>query len=213
MLEKTQKILKMLDKGLAAEDDSGIFGASIPLEDARIVLLPVPWDQTASYGKGASKGPQAILAASHQLDLYDLDFGKPFLAGIAMAEGKIKIPFVTCPDIDLVNLTSRKINENLYQVSKDLLSENKFVGVVGGDHSAPYGLIKALSEKHKSFGILHIDAHHDLRKAYEGYIHSHASIMYNVINDFPNVQKIVSVGIRDFSAKEFKLANAASCIC
>jgi len=208
--DATLKLLKKVEKGGAASEDAGIFGATVPVEDAQIVLLPVPWDATASYGKGAAQGPAAILRASHQIDLYDLDFGKPYWAGITMLTDAVRVPAVDCRDKGVINLASKRLNAAVYQAAKALLAEGKYVGVVGGDHSAPYGLIQALAEKHKSFGVLHIDAHHDLRKAYEGYDHSHASIMYNIGNDFKNIEKIVSVGIRDFSAKEFKHANSGA---
>ena len=86
-------------------------------------------------------------------------------------------------------------------------SKGKKVGLLGGDHSVAYGLIKALSEKTDAFGILQIDAHCDLRKSYEGLDHSHGSIMYNVLNDFPQVTKLIQLGIRDYCEAEWQ------CIC
>jgi len=79
--------------------------------------------------------------------------------------------------------------------------------LVGGDHSTPLGLIQALSDKHSSFGILHVDAHADLRKAYEGFEFSHASIMYNAIK-LPQISKLVQIGIRDYCQDEFDLINS-----
>ena len=79
----------------------------------------------------------------------------------------------------------------------------KKVGVLGGDHSVAYGLIKALSEKHKEFGILQIDAHCDLRKSFEGLTHSHGSIMYNVLNNISSVTKLIQLGIRDYCESEW----------
>ena len=73
---------------------------------------------------------------------------------------------------------------------------------MGGDHSAPYGAIQAASERHPGLGLLHFDAHHDMRQAYEGFEHSHASIFYNVLRDFPSIKKLVQVGIRDFCEQE-----------
>jgi agmatinase len=102
-----------------------------------------------------------------------------------------------------VNEGSVFLNEWVYEQSKELLGNGKLVGLVGGDHSTPYGYIKALSEKHGQFGILQIDAHCDLRTAYEGFIFSHASIMHNVLTDFPEVTRLVQVGVRDYSNVEF----------
>src|SRR5690606_25035496 len=84
----------------------------------------------------------------------------------------------------------------------NLLNKGKKVGLVGGDHSTPLGLIKALSEVHKDFGILQVDAHADLREAYENFTYSHASIMYNVLKEVPQVSKLVQVGIRDYCDEE-----------
>ena len=83
-----------------------------------------------------------------------------------------------------------------------LLKDGKKVGLIGGDHSTPLGYISALADIHENFGILQIDAHADLRDAYEGFIHSHASIMYNVVQRFPQVSKLVQVGVRDLCNEE-----------
>lgn len=80
------------------------------------------------------------------------------------------------------------------------------VGLVGGDHSTPLGLIRALAEREPGMGVLHLDAHCDLRRAYEGFDYSHASIMYNVLQEAPGVAKIVQVGQRDYSEEEYRLA-------
>ena len=103
-----------------------------------------------------------------------------------------------------VNEGSIFLNQWVYDQTSELLEKGKLVGLVGGDHSTPFGFLKALAEIHPSFGILQIDAHCDLRSSYEGFIFSHASIMYNVMNDIPQVTKLVQVGIRDFSESEWK---------
>ncbi len=88
--------------------------------------------------------------------------------------------------------------------NKSTLDKNKLVGLLGGDHSTPLGFIKAIAEKHADFGILQIDAHCDLRSGYEGFTYSHASIMYNALNEIPQVTKLVQVGIRDYSQGEWE---------
>lgn len=193
--------------GHAVQEGAGIFGVNVPVADAALVLLPAPWDGTASYGKGTVNGPKAILKASHQLDYFDLDYGAPVCAGIAFADTDKKFPYCGSHQVDEVNLASHKINQIIYDASKSSLLNNQLVGVVGGEHSVPFGLIKALSEKYNAFGILHIDAHHDLRDSYEGYLHSHASIMFNVLQSCSQLSKLTSVGIRDFSIEEFKFAH------
>lgn len=82
------------------------------------------------------------------------------------------------------------------------------MGVVGGDHSVPLGLIQAVAGRYPGIGILHVDAHADLREAYEGFTYSHASIMYNALHEAPGVGALVQVGIRDFCDEELEVARA-----
>jgi len=213
------------DPNAAAPADSGIFGLPHGTDEARVVLLPVPWDATTSYGSGAADGPRAILDASRQVDLYDAETGKPFEAGIAMlpessdirawneearvaAEEVIEAGGVVSGNPELeaalakVNAMSDRINDVVYLETKRLLKQSKIVGVVGGDHSVPFGAIRAHAEESPGLGILHVDAHADLRQAYEGFEHSHASIMENVVRRISGVGKLVQVGVRDFCEEE-----------
>ena len=80
---------------------------------------------------------------------------------------------------------------------------------MGGDHSTPLGLMKALTDKYDDYGVLHLDAHHDLRVAYEGFTYSHASIMYNAINEIPQISKLISIAIRDYSEDEMNIAQSS----
>jgi agmatinase len=227
--ESTVHQLERLERGLPPVKDAGIFGASIPPDESTLTLIGVPWDATTSYGGGTSAAPKAILSASHQLDLEDLGFGQPFKKGIALLDVSEEIAELSQETRDRViqyrqlvedpssinpsaqskaqilseiNSASKRVNEFVEKSSKEWLSKKKVVGIIGGDHSSPYGLISALSKIHDSFGILHIDAHFDLRVAYEGFVYSHASIMQNVIRDFSNVVHLTQVGIRDFSREE-----------
>jgi agmatinase len=192
--------------------------------EAQVVLVPVPWEATTSYGGGASDGPRAIREASAQVDLYDLDVEKPYAAGIYMldepeevvaANGKGKALAAKIieaggagEDPELrkalakVNELSDVVNAWVKRETKRLLDAGKVVGVVGGDHSVPFGALEALATKHASFGVLHFDAHSDTRRAYEGFVHSHASIMFNVLEQIPQVTKLVQVGIRDVCEQE-----------
>jgi agmatinase len=95
------------------------------------------------------------------------------------------------------------MNDWVYEKTSALLNKGKKVGLLGGDHSTPLGFIKALAEKHESFGILQIDAHCDLRKSYEGLDYSHGSIMYNVLSTIPSVSKLMQIGIRDYCESEW----------
>jgi agmatinase len=229
--KNTKEALLKLALGQPAAQDGGIFGAMINPNDAALVLIPAPFDLTTSYGRGTMDGPLAISAASVQIDLFDVRWGGVYKAGIALldedpqirrlgirnapAAKKVIKALETGRRVDDTRKALQKVNEatsavaqRIEKCSSDWLDKGKCVGLVGGDHSCPLGLLKALARRSgkEGFGILHIDAHHDLRDAYEGFIHSHASIMYNVLHDIPEMTKLVSVAIRDFSQAEHSMA-------
>jgi agmatinase len=210
-------MVTQFDPNAAAAKDSGIYGLPDTPDNATVVLIPVPFEATCSYGGGTVDGPQAIFEASKQVDLFDLDTGKPYEAGIAMLEGVEEVrawndearalakPIIEAGgegDPEPVNALCEKMNDWVYTHARAWLKRNKLVGVVGGDHSTPFGNIRACAEQHEELGVLHLDAHADLRDAYEGFTWSHASIMFNVLERIPQVTKLVQVGIRDFSEGE-----------
>lgn len=220
--------MKAFEPTTTISADFGIFGIPMTREESRVILLPVPWEVTTSYGNGASLGPALIRQASEQIDLFDRETGKAYEKGFHMlpisqelmtqnnkskkkAQELIALMTLQSTDQARVELLQREINEDceqmsqwVYEQSQKVLKEGKLLGLVGGDHSTPFGAIRALSEKHKGqFGILHIDAHADLRKAYQGLTQSHASIMYNVMTAAERPQKLVQVGIRDFCEEEY----------
>ncbi|MCX6116612.1 MAG: arginase family protein, partial [Proteobacteria bacterium] len=215
--------LKVLEEGLPCTPESGFLGTDLDPEECSLILVPVPWEATTSYGGGTSQGPKAIMKASHQLDLEDSSFGKSYRAGIAFIEPNSEIAALNSTakeaaqeviaavsernsspeNLAIVNQAGLRVNEIVNEEVEHWLAKGKFVAVVGGDHSSPQGLIEALSKRYtEGFGILHFDAHHDLRSEYEGFKFSHASIFYNVMHEFKNVSKIVQVGIRDYSRDE-----------
>ncbi len=219
------------DPNAAAAPGSGVFGLPHSPDEARVVLVPVPFDATTSYGKGASKGPTAILQASRQVDLFDIELGRPYEGGIAMlqeptalhdwnreagelADKVIALGGAVGDDPQLhgavahVNRLSRQVDDHVHRVVSEQLGKGKIVGVVGGDHSVPFGAMKACLERHPRLGVLHFDAHADLREAYEGFERSHASIMYNVTNELP-LGKLVQVGIRDLCQEEHARIEAS----
>jgi agmatinase len=212
------------DPGAPALGD-GIFGLPHSPDEARIVLIPVPWEPTTSYGRGTVRGPASILHASRQIDLFDAQTGRPYAGGIAMlpvdpeivawnaeacaaSEPVIAAGGDVAGDADLearlarVNELSRRLNERVGSIAAGWIAQGKIVGVIGGDHSTPFGAIAAHAERFPGLGVLHLDAHADLRDAYEGFTDSHASIMFNVIRRLPNVARVVQIGIRDFSEDE-----------
>ncbi len=241
------------DPNAAAAPGSGVFGLPFTREQAKVILIPVPFDATTSYGGGTSAGPEALREASAQVDLLDHQFGNIYTRGIHILAhpGKIKKlskrarklaePIIAASGatdddgkiLSKVDAASEEMNDWVEKQVAQVLTEGKAPGLVGGDHSTPYGAIKACAEhvakmggkstkgkgKAKSgaaangtgggLGILHIDAHMDLREAFEGFKFSHASIMYNVLKDIPQVSKLVQVGIRDYCEAERDLANAS----
>lgn len=210
--------------------DSGIFGLPYGAEEAKLVLVPVPWEVTTSYGDGTSRGPAAILHASRQVDLFDIETGDVYSHGYFMEPIPEKVLELNyemkrlahnvhaaledgeTPDAKIiaqVNSASESVNNWVHQTVERHLQAGKLVGVVGGDHSSPFGAIRAISEAHKGdFGVLHVDAHADLRDGYQGFTHSHASIMFNVMNSAFAPRKLVQVGIRDFSMDEHKIIKS-----
>ncbi|MHC5063492.1 MAG: agmatinase family protein [Planctomycetota bacterium] len=211
--------MQAFDPNAAARPDSGIYGLGMDEGEAELILLPIPFDATSSYGVGASRAPAAILEASQQVDLFDRQFGRVYERGIHMGEipGEIskvsseaRILVERCrsagevdgPSIEAIDAAGESVNRHLHAEVCRLRKAGKLVGVIGGDHSVPFGAIQALAEEHPEVGILHIDAHMDLRRAYEGFRWSHASIMDNVLREIPGVQRIVQLGIRDFCEEE-----------
>ena len=215
----------------------GIKGSFLGLpftpENSELVIIPVPWDVTVSYSEGTATGPEAVLEASTQLDLYVKDIPEAWKLGIAIlpvsekisgdsknfrkeAAGYIEWLEDGEPEANAaqhnktpekINKASLKLNEWVAQEANKWLDKGKMVALLGGDHSTPLGLINTLADKYKKVGILQIDAHMDLRKAYEGFENSHASIMFNALRN-KNIIKLVQVGIRDFCEDEVEVAKS-----
>jgi agmatinase len=209
---------------------NNIFGLPFSEEEARLVLLPVPWEVTVSYNNGTARGPEHIFRASRQVDLYDADVKDGWKQGFFMREsdrqlllrsdylrkeaelylkflaegGDVKENDFLRRSLEDVNKGTQKMNDWVYGQTNELLQKGKLVGLIGGDHSTPLGYYKAIGEHKGDFGILQIDAHCDLRNSYEGFKHSHASIMYNALNDVPQLKKLVQVGIRDYCEEELE---------
>ncbi|HMS15846.1 MAG TPA: agmatinase family protein [Planctomycetota bacterium] len=210
----------------------GAYGLDVPKDDCLVHLVPVPFEATVSYRAGTAGGPASILSASQQVDLFDNDFGRPYRHGIYWhptdpsivrfnEEARVAaLPIIEClgevgddagllSELAKVNERGEWVNSWLESTVEDLLAEGKIVGIVGGDHSVPFGTIKAHAARYPGMGILHLDAHADLRCAYEGFTWSHASIMHNVFQRIPEVSRIVQVGIRDFCEEETTLIAGA----
>ncbi|MCU0387224.1 MAG: agmatinase family protein [Chitinophagaceae bacterium] len=222
--------LSKFDINSAANPNNNIFGLPFSEEEARVVILPIPWEVTVSYGAGTARSAEHIFKASLQIDLFDAEMPDAWKQGYYMRpinpkillksdflrkEAELYIDFISkeqvveentfmCKSLKDINEGSAYLNQWVYEQTAELLRKDKLVGILGGDHSTPLGYWKAIGEKYGDFGILQIDAHCDLRDAYQGFKYSHASVAYNGIKEIPQLSRIVQVGIRDFSQSEWE---------
>ncbi|PZF72426.1 agmatinase family protein [Taibaiella soli] len=228
--------LSTFDPNSVGLKSNNIFGLPFKEDESELVLLPVPWEVTVSYRQGTARGPENVFDASMQVDLYDPDVVDGWKKGFYMLPVDKNIRkksdylrqcaelIISClidggevckneqlsDKLEEVNNGGKMLTNWVYEMTHNLLKEGKKVGLIGGDHSTPLGFVKALAGVHESFGILQIDAHADLREAYEGFTYSHASIMYNVLKEVPGVEKLVQVGIRDYCDEELELAQQSN---
>lgn len=221
-MNKAQKIAAFDLNGLAQHP--GVYGLPFDSEESLIHLLPVPWEVTVSYGSGTADGPAAILEASRQVDLYDPRYPEGWKSGLFMhpiseewAAKSVSLrekaeTYISALEegrelseiAQEINTASQALNQWVDEQVSALLKAGKKVVLVGGDHSTPLGTLRAHKAHHGDFGLLHIDAHADLRPAYEGFTYSHASIMYNALQE-GLFTHMVSVGLRDFCHQEAAL--------
>lgn len=207
------------------------FGFPFSIEQSALCLLSVPWDVTVSYRAGSAAAPDAIIEASTQVEIFDAAFAPDlWQSGIATLEineqirtkgqqmrqraeriiahienGGSEDDMCVANDLKAVNQACEWLVEQVCAESSAQMDAGRKVGLVGGDHSTPLGLIRALAARHDSFGVLHVDAHCDLRQAYEGFEFSHASIMYNTLK-LSQIERLVQVAVRDYSLGEAQLA-------
>jgi agmatinase len=237
------------DPDAAADPAAGLFGLDHTAEAAELHVIPAPFDATCSYRRGAAEGPAAVLAASHQVELFDLAAGEPWKRGIHMQEpdgrlaawnaeardladgvieraGRIEGDAALAADLARVNELSARADAAIEGQVAAALSAGKRVVLLGGDHSTALGSIRAHARHHRDsgagggLGILHLDAHADLRVAFEGFERSHASVLHNALEagldlapdarpaDHPvpgageGLTSLVQVGLRDLSRGE-----------
>jgi agmatinase len=186
-----------------------------------------------SYNAGTARAPDHIFTASLQVDLYDPEYTDAWKQGFYMRmpdkkiltksdylrkEAELYINYISQGELvennkfmtktlKEINQGSLFLNDWVYEQTSALLKKDKLVALLGGDHSTPFGFFKAMADKFPEFGILQIDAHCDLRNAYEGFNFSHASIMYNALEHIPAIKKLVQVGIRDYCEEELDYIN------
>ena len=225
-----EEIIKSFDANGVAVNDN-LFGLPFDEEHCELIVYPVPWGATVSYGDGTEFAPFDIQQASKQVDLFHPLYPDAWKKGFYMPD----------PDEDLLALSNetrekvedylnflenleendpqavdllKEINEACEKMvakverdTENLLKQGKKVILLGGDHSTPLGYLRTLAKQHQEFGVLQIDAHADLRNAYEGFTYSHASISYNFMQ-LPQVKKLVQVGIRDYCQEEYDYAHS-----
>ena len=221
--------LSKFDSNGPSNPKNNIFGLPFSEEDARLVILPVPWEVTVSYGAGTSRAAERVFHASMQVDLFDVETQDAWKKGIYMRqpdkkilmksdylrkEAELYINYTSkgemveknsfmCKSLKEINEGSALLNKWVYEQTLSLLDDGKLVGLLGGDHSTPLGYYKAIAEKYGDFGILQIDAHCDLRKSYENFVYSHASVMYNALQEISGLKKLVQIGVRDYCQEEW----------
>ncbi|MEM9389886.1 MAG: agmatinase family protein [Bacteroidota bacterium] len=225
-MQSKKEVIEAFDPNAPAISDT-LFGLPFNEDHSDLILIPAPWEVTVSYGSGAANGPQAILDASGQVDLHlphikdawtmgmhllviskelkeenDIhrDLASKYIKWLENSQGD-PIPDELKIIPNAVNEVCEKLNIYIKSQSLKYLGRNKVVGLIGGDHSTPLGLINAVTEHFGRTGILQIDAHADLRRSYADFTYSHASIMYNALKN-PKIDKLVQVGVRDFCKEE-----------
>ena len=225
--------LSQFDPDSAGNPNNNIFGLPFTEEDARLIILPVPWEVTVSFGAGTARAAEYIRRASLQVDIFDADYPEGWKEGFFLREmdkkllmksdylrkeAELYIDYISkgqkVEDNQFMLKTLKDVNEGsiylnkwVYDQAKALLNRGKLVALLGGDHSTPLGYFKAIAEKYDEFAILQIDAHCDLRPEYSGFTYSHASIMYNALEEIENLKTLVQMGIRDYSGSERKMIN------
>lgn len=157
------------------------------LEKSRVVLIPVPYDGTSTWGKGADRGPEAFLEAAENMELYDIETNSEvYQVGVFLA------PAIT------ENSSPEALVEKVHQQAKEYIKRNKFVTLFGGEHSLSIGSIRAFNECFDNLTVLQIDAHADLRKEYQGTPFNHACAMHEA----SQTTNLIQVGIRSMDALE-----------
>lgn len=191
-----------------------IFGFQTPIEEADLIILPVPWEGSISFRAGTANAPEEILRISNQIDHFipgidNVESYKisAFLPPSEIIERNLKISQLkhegALKSVRNINVVITEVQHWLREFTTEWLKQGKIIAYLGGDHSITPAFIHALSNFYNSFSILHIDAHADLRSSYDGLEFSHASAMYHCLQS-ESVDMLTQVGIRDISPEEAK---------
>ena len=157
------------------------------LEHANIVLIPVPYDGTSTWLKGADKGPEAFLEASKNMELYDIE-----------TDSEVYKQGIYLTDAVTENSSPERMVDAVHETTKKYINKNKFVTILGGEHSISIGTIRAFNDMFPNLTVLHIDAHADLRQRYDGSTCNHACAVYEASQN----TNLIQVGIRSMDIKE-----------
>ncbi|MCF6158391.1 MAG: agmatinase [wastewater metagenome] len=158
---------------------------------SKVAIMGVPYDGTATYQTGTKMGPQAILNASVNIEPYDDELGDIYTTGI-FTVGTLQL--------EEIHTDTKRVIDTVYQVSKEMVTDGKFLVTIGGEHSLSQGVIKAYKEKYKKLSILQLDAHLDLMEQFGGTSYSHASVSRRIVEDLHC--KVTSFGVRVVSKEE-----------
>lgn len=174
----------------------GLPEANSRYEDSRFVVLPIPYDSTASFMTGTRNGPQAIIAASHHLEWFDEELGAE-----CYDDGVCTLEAIE-PDVS----SAQAMHNGLFRHARRIVRDDKFLFGLGGDHSVSSALVRAAMSKHKKLSVLQIDAHSDLRDSFQGSKFSHACVMRRIVEFGAN---IVPVGIRAVDTDDHRFMKRA----
>jgi agmatinase len=177
--------------GIIPDNFLGLGPRQSDYRKARYAVLPIPYDATVSFQTGTRNGPRSIISASQQVELFDEEYGRSF-EGCGIATLDPIAPNVAGP---------KAMHDDVHAAARRVVRDGKFLIALGGEHSITSGLVRAVRASHRSLSVLQIDAHADLRDAYEGSPYSHASVMRRVREMGASV---VGVGIRNYSAEEHR---------
>lgn len=193
----------------------GLFGLPHTTESARVCVLGVPFEATTSYGSGTAAAPDAVVEASWQVDLCDPETGEPWRDGIALDETPAWVRPLSdeahaaaarardgnIAEISTVDAATDKVRRWVRSWTDVQLDAGRIPAILGGEHSVPLGAMQAALARNPDLSVLQVDAHADLREAYEGFEQSHASIFHNYL-ELGGSGPLIQVGLRDFGVRE-----------
>ncbi len=232
MSSKQSKIEEFDPNGIGLLDGN-VFGLPFSFEESEVVILPAPWDLTSSFGRGSANAPSLILSASRQVDLFLKSHPRAWESGFYMLDVPEEIlsknnqlssiarelirlleagetassNSTISKSLHTINLACEEFRSWVFEQSGRLINSGKKVILVGGDHSCSLGFLQAVNAQDQPFGILQIDAHADLRPAYQGFEQSHASIMHNAMK-LDQVERLTQVGLRDLCEQEYDVIQS-----